>query len=122
MGSSYAEMGMYYEAIETHKKGISISPDYIDGLGVAYARAGEKDKALEIVKELENCMDSWFCASGVASIYSVLGEKDKAIDALEIEIKLRGDYAPFIPAMWIFKPLFNEPRFKELVRGFNFPK
>jgi tetratricopeptide (TPR) repeat protein len=122
MGSSYAEMGMYYEAIETHKKGIAISPDYLDGLGVAYARAGQKDKAIEIIKELEKCMDSWFCAAGVASIYSALGEKDKAIDAIEVEYKLGGDYAPFIPALWIFKPLFNEPRFKELVSRFNFPK
>jgi hypothetical protein len=77
---------------------------------------------MEIVKELEKCMDSWFCASGVASIYSALGEKDKAIDALEIVMKLRGDFAPFIPANWIYKPLFNEPRFKELVSRFNFPK
>ncbi len=98
MGSSYAEMGMNYEAIEAHKKGIAISPDYVNGLGVAYARAGEKDKALEIVKELEKCMDSWWCASGVADIYSALGEKDKAIDALEVEYKLGGDFTPFIPA------------------------
>jgi tetratricopeptide (TPR) repeat protein len=122
MGSSYAEMGMYYEAIEAHKKGIAISPDYLDGLGVAYARAGQKDKALEVVKELEKCMDSWWCASGVAEIYSALGEKDKAIDALEVEYKLGGDFTPFIPALWIYKPLFNEPRFKELVSRFNFPK
>jgi tetratricopeptide (TPR) repeat protein len=122
MGSSYAEMGMYYEAIETHKKGIAISPDYMDGLGIAYARAGQKDKALEVVKELEKCMDSWWCAWGVAEIYSVLGVKDKAIDALEVEYKLGGDFTPFLPAFWIFKPLFNEPRFKEIVSRFNFPK
>jgi tetratricopeptide (TPR) repeat protein len=122
MGSSYAEMGMNYEAIETHKKGIAISPDYMDGLGIAYARAGQKDKALEVVKELEKCMDSWWCAWGVAEIYSVLGEKDKAIDALEVEYKLGGDFTPFLPAFWIFKPLFNEPRFKEIVSRFNFPK
>jgi tetratricopeptide (TPR) repeat protein len=122
MGSSYAEMGMNYEAIEAHKKGTTISPDFLDGLGVAYARAGQKDKAMEIIKELEKCMDSWFCAAGVASIYSALGEKDKAIDALEVEYKLGGDYAPFIPALWIFKPLFDEPRFKELISRFNFPK
>ena len=122
MGSSYDEMGMHYEAIEAHKKGIAISPDYVNGLGVAYARAGEKDKALEIVKELEKCMDSWWCASGVADIYAALGEKGKAIDALEVEYKLGGDFTPYIPANPLYKPLFNEPRFKELVSRFNFPK
>jgi len=122
MGSAYAEMGMYYEAIETHKKGLAISPDYQDGLGIAYARAGQKDKAMEIVREMEKYMDSSWYAWGVAEIYSALGEKDKAIDALEVEYKLGGDFTPFIQAIWIFKPLFNEPRFKDIVNRFNFPK
>jgi tetratricopeptide (TPR) repeat protein len=122
MGSAYAEMGMYYEAIETHKKGLAISPDYQDGLGIAYARAGQKDKAMEIVREMEKYMDSWWYAWGVAEIYSALGEKDKAIDALEVEYKLGGDFTPYIQAIWIFKPLFNEPRFKDIVNRFNFPK
>ena len=122
MGSAYSEMGMHYEAIETHKKGVAISPDFEDGLGIAYARAGQKDKALEIVKGMEKYMDSWWYAWGVAEIYSALGEKDKAIDALEVVYKLRADYAPFIQAFWIFKPLFDDPRFKGIASRFNFPK
>jgi hypothetical protein len=58
----------------------------------------------------------------IADIYSALGEKDKAIDALEVEYKLGGDFTPYIPANPIYKPLINEPRFKELVSRFNFPK
>jgi len=122
MGSAYAEMGMHYEAIETHKKGIAISPDYLDGLGIAYARAGQKDNALEIVKELEKCEESSWCAWGLAEIYSALGEKDKAIDALEVVYKLGGDFTPFMQACWIFKPLFDEPRFRDIVNKLNFPK
>jgi tetratricopeptide (TPR) repeat protein len=121
MGSAYAEMGMYYEAIETHKKGLAISPDYKDGLGIAYARAGQKDKAMEIVKDLEKSEDSW-SAWGLAEIYSALGEKDKAIDALEVVYKLGGDFTPYMQACWIFKPLFDESRFKDLVSRLNFPK
>ena len=44
IGSAYSEMGMYNEAIEIHKKGIAISPEYEHGLGIAYARAGQKEK------------------------------------------------------------------------------
>ena len=78
LGSAYAEMGMYNEAIEAHKKGIAISPDFEHGLGVAYARAGQKDKALEVATKLEktkNTSYNW----GTAEIYTALGDKDKAI-------------------------------------------
>jgi tetratricopeptide (TPR) repeat protein len=122
MGSAYAEMGMNYEAIEAHKKGLAISPGFEDGLGVAYARAGQKDKALEVVKGIEKYMDSWWYAWAAAEIYTAVGDKDKAIDAIEIVYKLRGDFTPFIQSYWLFKPLFDEPRFKEIASRFNFPK
>jgi tetratricopeptide (TPR) repeat protein len=122
MGAAYAEMGMYFEAIEAHKKGLAISPGFEMGLGVAYARAGQKDNAMEVVKELEKDMGSWWNAWSVAEIYTVLGEKEKAIDALEIVFEQRGDFAPFIRAYWLFKPLYDQPRFKELASSLNFPK
>jgi tetratricopeptide (TPR) repeat protein len=90
-------------------------------LGVAYARAGQKDKAIEVVKDLEKCSDSWWCAWGLAEIYSALGEKDKAIDELEVVYKLRGDFMPWIQAFYILKPLFEDPRFKEIASRLKIP-
>jgi tetratricopeptide (TPR) repeat protein len=122
MGSAFAEMGMYFEAIEAHRKGLAISPGYEHGLGVAYARAGQKDKALEVVKELEKYMDSSWTAWAVAEIYTAIGDKDKAINALQVAYKLRSDFIPFMHTYWLLKPLFDDPRFIEMERSLNFPK
>jgi tetratricopeptide (TPR) repeat protein len=121
MGSAYSEMGMHYEAIEMHKKGISLSPGYENGLGIAYARAGQKDQALEVLTEMAKGIDYWGSAFGMAEVYATLGEKEKAIDYLEIAFKLHGDFVPWMQVDWYFKPLLNEPRFREMVSKLNLP-
>jgi tetratricopeptide (TPR) repeat protein len=122
IGSAYAEMGMHYEAIEMHKKGLAISPGYESGLAIAYTRAGQKDKALEVVAEMEKNRDYWWYAWGLAETYSVLGEKAKAIDCLEIVYKNRGDFMPWMEADYYFKPLLNNPEFKEIADRLNLPE
>ncbi len=121
LGSSYAEMGMYYEAIETHKKSLAISPGYESGLGIAYARAGQRDKALEVVSGMEKNRDYWWYAWGLAEVYATLGETEKAIDCLEIVYKNHGDFIPWMKADFYFKPLFNEPRFIEMANRLKLP-
>jgi tetratricopeptide (TPR) repeat protein len=121
IGSSYAEMGMYPEAIEMHKKSLSISPGYKSGLGIAYARAGQIDKALEVVAGMEKNRNYWWYAWGLAEVYATLGEKEKAIDCLEIAYKNHGDFIPWMKVDFYFKPLLNEPRFKEISNRLKLP-
>jgi len=122
LGSAYAEMGMYYEAIEMHKKSLAISPGYESGLGIAYARAGQTEKALEVVSEMEKNKNYWWYAWGLAEVYATLGEKEKAIDCLEIAYKNHGDFIPWIKSDFYFKPLYNEPRFIDIANRLNLPK
>jgi tetratricopeptide (TPR) repeat protein len=122
IGSAYAEMGMFYEAIEIHRKGLAISPAYESGLGIAYARAGQKEKALEVVAKMEKQLDQWWYAWGLAELYATLGEKQKAIDCLEIAYKKHGDFIPWMNNGDIyFKPLKNEQRFKDIINKLNLP-
>ncbi len=121
IGSAYTEMGMYYEGIEACKKSLDISAGYESGLGIAYARAGQKDDALRVVAEMEKNRDYWWYAWGLAEVYSTLGEKEKAIDCLEIAFKNRGDFVPWMKADFYFKPLLNEPRFIEMANRLNLP-
>ena len=122
IGSAYAEMGMFYEAIEIHRKGLAISPAYESGLGIAYARAGQKEKALEVVAKMEKQLDQWWYAWGLAELYATLGEKQKALDCLEIAYKKHGDFIPWMNNGDIyFKPLKNEQRFKDIINKLNLP-
>jgi tetratricopeptide (TPR) repeat protein len=121
IGSSYAEMGMHYEAIEMHKKGLAISPGYESGLAIAYARAGQKDKALEVISEMEKYTDLWMYDYGLATVYAVLGDKNKAIAYIETVYKLHGDFLPWMKYDIYFKTLLDDPRFKEIVSRFNLP-
>jgi len=121
LGSAYAEMGKYNEAIEAHKKGIAVSPDFEHGLGVAYARAGQKDKALEVASKLEKTNNSWY-TYGIAEIYATLGDKDKAIYWIEEAYKQRTNFVPWFKSDVYFRPLYNDPRFKEIMSRLNFPE
>lgn len=120
MGSAYSELGMHFEAIEMHKKGISISPGYESGLGVAYARAGQKDNALEVAAGMAKNLDKWY-AWGLAEVYAALGDNDKTFYYLEEAYKLRQDFMPWIKTLSSFRPLFNDPRFRKIVEKLKLP-
>jgi tetratricopeptide (TPR) repeat protein len=120
IGSAYAGKGMYDEAIETCKKGIAISPDFEHGLGVVYALAGQKDKANEVAAKLEKINSYWY-TWGIAEIYSALGDYDKAIHWIEEAYKQRHDFTPWFKYNFYFKPLYNDPRFKDIVNRLNLP-
>jgi tetratricopeptide (TPR) repeat protein len=122
MGSSYAEMGMNFEAIEMHKKALSISPGYEPAMAIAYIRAGQKDKAIEIIKQIEKYKDQWMYDTGLADVYATLGDKDKAIEYIEIAYKLHGDFVPWIKSDLYLKSLLNDPRFQDIVKRLNLPQ
>jgi tetratricopeptide (TPR) repeat protein len=121
LGSAYAGLGMYDEAIETHKKGLAISPGFENGLAITYARSGQRDKALEIAAKLEKINDTWYTWA-IAEIYATLGDNDKAIYWIEEAYKRRHDFTPWFKYNVYFKPLYNDPRFKEIIQRLNLPE
>jgi TolB-like protein/AraC-like DNA-binding protein/Flp pilus assembly protein TadD len=120
MGSAYAELGKFELAIETQKKGIAISPDYKCGLGVTYARAGQRKNALAITAELEREKSSWN-SWGLADIYASLGDKDKAIYWVKAAYDQHSDFTPWNRFNPNLKPLHNDPRFQDISHRLNLP-
>jgi len=121
LGMVYAELGRYEEAIDTLKKIYAPTSGFASGLGVAYALAGQKDKALEIAAEMEAQNMRWH-TWGLADIYSALGDKDKAIYWLEEAYKLRHDFIPWIKNNPYYNKLADDPRFQDLVERLNLPE
>ena len=121
MGSAFTELGMHAEAIETHKKGLAINNAFRVGLGVAYAKAGQKEKALEVASEMEKNLNSWN-AWGLAKLYASLEDKKKAMHFLEEAYRMRQDFIPWIRFDSGLKSLYEEPRFREMVKSLNLPE
>ena len=82
-------------------------------VGAAYAMAGRKAEALEILNDLE--------ASGKpvlsTQLYVALGQKDKALDQLKAVLERTS-----LPLRCsFFDSLRDEPRFQEMIRRLNLP-
>ena len=70
---------------------------------------------------MEKYSDTWWYAWGLAEVYSVLGEKEKAIRNLETVYRLHGDFLPWMVSDLYFKPILNEPGFRDIVQRMNLP-
>ena len=120
-GSAYAELGRFIEAIETHNKGMEIDSSFVVGLGVTYARAGQKEKALQVASGMEKNLHSWN-VWGLAEVYAALGDKGKAIYYLEEAYRMRQDFIPWIRYDYNLRLLRDDPRFKDIVSRLNLPE
>ncbi|MBN2862796.1 MAG: tetratricopeptide repeat protein [Bacteroidales bacterium] len=120
-GMVYSEMGRHQEAIEIQKKIYSPTSGFASGLGVAYAFAGQKEKALEIAAEMEAQNMTWH-TWGLADIYSSLGDNDKAIYWIEEAYKQKHDFIPWVRNNPSYRKLDNDPRFQDIVKRLNLPE
>lgn len=120
MGLSFANKGRYDEAIDILKKIYTPQSGFASGLGVAYAKAGMQDKALETAAEMEKQNMIWH-TWGLATIYAALGDNEKALYWIEEAYKQRHDFVPWFRNDASFKSLADEPKFKEIVARLNLP-
>ncbi len=120
-GMVYSGMGRHDEAIEMQKKIYAPTSGYASGLGMAYAFAGQKEKALEIAAEMEKQNMRWH-TWGLADIYSALGDTDKAIYWVEEAYKQRHDFIPWVLNNPYYKKLTGDPRFQDIVKRLNLPE
>jgi len=91
-------------------------------LGFAYARNGQKDKAMEILQGLDRLASQRFVSPFCqALVYLGLREDDKAIDWLEKAYEGGSIWMGWLKVESIYDPLRSNPRFQALYKKMNFP-
>jgi serine/threonine-protein kinase len=86
-------------------------------LGYAYAISGDRPKAEQILRQLEEMAKHQYVSStAFADIHLGLGEKEKALDWLEIAYENQESACWYLKVDPIYDSVRNEPRFQALVQ------
>lgn len=120
---TYNMKGMYAESLAIAEKSLDSEMPFLSNAGFAYAKTGQREKALAIVerwKEGEKrkyVMNYW-----VAVTYAALGDKDGAFAELEKAYRNHDWFLQRIKVDPFMDPLRGDPRFDEMVKRLNFPE
>lgn len=123
LAMSLVEMGRAAEAVKILEQ---IAPTKPDGfklrfaLAIAYSRAGEREKAENLLAELKaQTAESVGQNVRLASVYAALNRPDEAFAALEKAVETRDDRLMWSKTNPHFDKLRGEPRFQEILRKMN---
>jgi len=117
-GANYAKAIEEFHLVQA----IETQPMATGLLGYAYARIGQKDKAMETLNELNQLASRRFVSPyHQALVYLGLGENSQAIDWLEKAYDKRSPWVIWLKVEPMFDPLRSDPRFQALYHKMNFP-
>jgi len=117
--TAYALKGDYDEALAYGEKMLEVGPPvvaYVGNMGWLYAVAGKKEKAYELLAELEERSKKGYVSSfWTALIYLSLGEIDKTFEWFEKAYEERDGNMVYFTVPQIFDPIRADPRYKQLL-------
>ena len=117
---AYEQKGRFEEAIKDLQKAITLSGGSASMtalLGHVHGVSGQRDKALEVLKELEEKSEREYVPSYYfVLVYLGLDEKDQAFRWLERAYRERSTHLVWLKVDPIFDGLRSDPRFTELIR------
>ena len=117
LGQTYVSMERYEDAIAVFQKAAARYPIMKYLLGWAYAAAGQRDEALEILDELKKWKTTPMGAFFLVQLYTGLGNKDEAFRWMNYEHL--HCWVPWFRVLPPFKPLLDDPRAQELIQKMN---
>ena len=125
LGLALQQQGRLPEAIDELQRSRqeeSVSPETMGALGQAYAVAGERRKAMEILDELEKWSKRYYVSPfHRGRIYAALGQIEEAFAWFETAYEERSFYLSWFKVEPELDPLRSDLRFKSLMRRLSFP-
>jgi len=117
---SYSEQGRHEEALSVLASAAD-TPITRAYMALAYVRAGDREKALQIAHELESRPRQDLAALVLSAVHGVLGEEDEALTILEKLFEERLGALVWLTQR-IYDPLRGSPRFQDLMRRIGLPQ
>ena len=98
-------------------KALDPQPGFDAALAYAYGRAGERAKAEQMLRDLDDRAKHRYISPSLRMLFHLgLGEKDKALDWLE-KCYEEQDWVCWLLKVWpVYDPLRTEPRFQALLK------
>ena len=121
LARTYVAKGMYQQAISELQKALSLharDAGVLGALAHAHARAGDREKALQLVDRLNQTGGATFV---MVWAYAGLGDKEQAFAWLERSYEERRQRMVWLNVDPLLEPLRSDPRFADLVRRVGLP-
>ncbi len=127
LGLTYLGKSMPEEALEAFKKEEALSkgwnPVVATWIGIAYAYAGQEDKAREALDDLLKHLEKGYVPpSGMARLYLVLGEKEKGFEWLQKAYEKRDFFLRYLKIERTFDSIRSDPRCDEMLQNMGLDK
>jgi Tfp pilus assembly protein PilF len=125
LGLGYLSIGKPAAAIAEFQKEVALEPAPLSmsNLGLAYALAGDRDRAQELIEKLDQLSRqryvSQFCP---ARIYAGLGQKEQTLARLEKAYEEPSFFMIFIKVDHAFNSVRSDPRFIALLKKVGLDK
>jgi DNA-binding winged helix-turn-helix (wHTH) protein/TolB-like protein/Tfp pilus assembly protein PilF len=118
LGLAYEAKGMYPDAIAEFQTGVKLSgsPLMLALLGHAYAVAGKRAEARQVLDDLQQLQEQRYVSPyTVAAIYAGLGDQEKAFEWLDKAVEGRDIWLMNLKVDPVFAKLRSERRFTDIL-------
>lgn len=124
LGLIYLEKGMYHEAIAEHQEAVrvdKVSPNLLISLGTAYARAGDREQAQIILRQMQES-GAYIPPPDLAIFHAALGDHEEAFASLEKPVAAHDIQMQYLGVGPAYDSLRPDPRFQDLLRRVGLAK
>jgi TolB-like protein/DNA-binding winged helix-turn-helix (wHTH) protein len=120
LGENYVQVGLHDQGLAELQTAAGLSgnsPLYLAQVAVAYASAGKKTEALQIVAQLQSIASTRYVSPyGLAQIYAALSDKEQAFKWLQLAYEDRAVWMSYLAVDPVFHSLRSDQRFQDLLR------